>query len=88
MAEQVVAWHALVARGRRRKPLEGTLRVELRFYRGDKRHVDSDNLAKLVLDALNGVAWVDDSQITLLSVDKHLDRGNPRTEIAVHTLSG
>lgn len=31
---------------------------------------DADNLAKLVLDALNGVAWVDDTQVTMLNVFK------------------
>lgn len=32
---------------------------------------DVDNIAKLVLDALNGVAWVDDTQVTELHVAKH-----------------
>jgi Holliday junction resolvase RusA-like endonuclease len=32
---------------------------------------DVDNLAKSVLDALNGIAWVDDSQIVKLSAEKH-----------------
>jgi Holliday junction resolvase RusA-like endonuclease len=31
---------------------------------------DADNVAKLVLDALNGVAWEDDTQVTALSVVK------------------
>lgn len=31
---------------------------------------DCDNIAKLVLDALNGVAWVDDTQVNVLSVQK------------------
>ena len=38
-----------------------------------KQHVckpDTDNLAKFVLDALNGVYYKDDSQICLLSVHK------------------
>ena len=34
---------------------------------------DADNIAKCVLDALNGVAWDDDTQVTRLSVRK-LDR--------------
>lgn len=32
---------------------------------------DADNIAKLVLDALNGVAWHDDTQVTHLMVHKH-----------------
>lgn len=31
---------------------------------------DADNIAKLVLDALNGVAWADDTQVTDLTVTK------------------
>lgn len=31
---------------------------------------DCDNVAKLVLDALNGVAWADDTQVTVLNVFK------------------
>lgn len=34
---------------------------------------DADNVAKIVLDALNGVAWLDDAQVTSLTVVK-LDR--------------
>ena len=32
---------------------------------------DADNIAKLVLDALNGIAWHDDTQVTDLVVHKH-----------------
>lgn len=32
---------------------------------------DADNVAKLVLDALNGTAWCDDTQVTDLEVHKH-----------------
>jgi Holliday junction resolvase RusA-like endonuclease len=31
---------------------------------------DVDNIAKAVLDALNGVAWVDDTQVSRLVVEK------------------
>lgn len=64
-----------------REPLEGAIEVDLRFFRGDERRVDGDNLAKLVLDALNrGIAWEDDSQIAILSIRKAVDAENPRTE--------
>ena len=35
----------------------------------DKRP-DCDNLAKSILDALNGLAYKDDKQITYLSIEK------------------
>lgn len=44
-------------------PLEGPLTVTAEFFRRTKRHVDTDNLMKLVTDALNGIAWADDEQI-------------------------
>ncbi|MDR6172622.1 RusA family crossover junction endodeoxyribonuclease [Curtobacterium sp. SORGH_AS_0776] len=62
-------------------PVTGPLRVRLRFFRENMRRVDLDNLAKIPLDALNKLAWVDDSQIMSLIASKHLDRDNPRTEI-------
>ena len=36
---------------------------------------DCDNIAKAVLDGLNGLAFVDDSQIVTLSVHKQYSRG-------------
>ena len=32
---------------------------------------DADNIAKSVLDALNGLAYADDKQVVTLEVDKH-----------------
>ena len=43
---------------------------------------DADNIAKLVLDALNGKAWHDDSQIVSLKVVK-LDHSQNVDRIAV-----
>ena len=37
---------------------------------GERRKVDVDNLAKLVLDGLNGVAWVDDNQVLQIIATK------------------
>ena len=36
----------------------------------DTHKPDVDNVAKIVLDALNGVAWLDDAQVTSLTVVK------------------
>lgn len=66
-------------------PVTGPLKVRLRFFRDNMRRVDLDNLAKIPLDALNGLAWGDDSQIVSLIASKHLDRDNPRTEIELWT---
>lgn len=66
-------------------PVTGPLKVRLRFFRDTMRRVDLDNLAKIPLDALNELAWKDDSQIMSLIASKHLDRDNPRTEIELWT---
>ena len=39
-------------------------------WEADTAKPDADNIAKLVLDALNGVAWADDTQVTDLTVQK------------------
>ena len=42
----------------------------LKSYVGYGKKPDTDNIAKCILDALNGIAYDDDSQITLLHVEK------------------
>ena len=42
--------------------------VILQFYRSDKRRADVDNLTKSVLDAMNGLAYEDDSFIGAMVV--------------------
>ena len=44
---------------------------------------DGDNIAKLVLDALNGVAWADDAAVVNLSVSKRYTDGEPRTVVSI-----
>lgn len=66
------------------RPLSGNVRLSAVFYRSTRGTVDLDNLLKHVLDAATGVLWVDDCQVTAYGVvELHLDRSNPRTEIAV-----
>lgn len=45
------------------KPFDDDIIMHATFYTQDRRRVDYDNLAKLVTDALNGIAYNDDSQI-------------------------
>lgn len=33
---------------------------------------DIDNIVKIILDAMNGIAFKDDTQITKLNVEKHI----------------
>ena len=48
---------------------------------------DIDNLAKLVLDALNGVYWHDDNQIVELNLRKKYS-DEPRTVVRIKEITG
>lgn len=64
-------------------PTDRRYRVTVWAVFGDNRRRDADNVGKAVLDALNGIAWKDDSQVEMLAVWRHVDRDNPHTAIAV-----
>lgn len=44
---------------------------------------DADNLTKSVFDALNGLLWVDDSQVCALSVEKWIASGDEQPHVLV-----
>lgn len=67
----------------KKKPLQRELDISIDLYFGDKRVRDWDNYHKLTMDALNGIVWEDDSQITSVQVIKHYDKENPRVEITI-----
>lgn len=61
----------------------GNVMVVCRFYRSDMMRIDADNLLKHVCDSATGILWADDSQVTLVLGEMHLDRDNPRTVLLV-----
>jgi Holliday junction resolvase RusA-like endonuclease len=78
--KEAIGWEA---RGQYRgKPLEGDLAVKLALYWPDRRKHDVDNI-KGFLDALTGILWEDDGQITDLHITKAYDKKEPRAELAV-----
>lgn len=82
--ERAVRLSALSAGVRR---ASGPVAVELRLYLPDARARDVDNLAKSILDALNGVAYADDSQVCELRATKEIDRARPRVEVRIEALT-
>lgn len=52
------------------QPLNCPVRVDLEFWKSKRGRPDLDNLVKLVTDALNGLAYMDDSQIKQLQAVK------------------
>jgi Holliday junction resolvase RusA-like endonuclease len=67
-------------------PRPGPVRMVMRFYRSSEQPCDLDNLAKTVLDALNGIAFHDDRQVAVLDLRKAVDRQRPRTEVEVSVI--
>lgn len=55
----------------------------LHFYRADYRRADADNLQKAILDALNGIAYADDSQIGAMVVTVTRGSGEKRAGVMV-----
>jgi crossover junction endodeoxyribonuclease RusA len=55
-------------------PLTGRYSVHIGAWFADHRRCDIDNIAKSVLDGLNGVAWRDDSSVDRLEITRcHCD---------------
>ena len=44
---------------------------------------DLDNMQKVLLDSLTGIAYNDDAQIVELHSWRHDDKGNPRVEVEI-----
>lgn len=74
--ENIISFHS---RKHLKEPLDGALSINLNFFfhkpKSNKKNYpaqkpDIDNLVKAVLDALNGIAFKDDSQIVSISCNK------------------
>lgn len=77
---------AILAAGGR-QPLAGKLDVEVEIYPPDNRRRDIDNIQKALLDALqHGGAYLDDSQIVKLSVEKREATPGGRTVVRIREL--
>lgn len=71
---------------KKQPPLEGDLRVEIKFYFKNRVRYDLLNAPKGICDAFNKVVWLDDKQIVESHTFVHYDKENPRTEIWVTKL--
>jgi crossover junction endodeoxyribonuclease RusA len=70
------------------KPITGPVTVWCEFHLPTPERADADNLAKAVLDALNGTAYADDRQVMELNVRKHrCAPGTARTTICIYPCS-
>ena len=83
----LLAMHLLAAyrkQAGRTVPTTDPIRLSVAFYRCSRRKADLDNLAKAVMDAGNGVVWLDDDQVERLVAGRdHVER-EPRVEVIAY----
>lgn len=82
-AEKVIAAAAV---GFFPTPVDVPVGMQMTFYCKTRRRTDGDNLAKLVSDALNGVAFVDDYLVeeSYWRLHRAREGEDPRTEITIY----
>lgn len=73
---------AYLAMGQR-EPYEREVDIAIEFYLPDRRKRDLDNLSKNVLDAMNGIVYMDDRQVVNLLLSKYIDANSPRAVVRV-----
>lgn len=64
------------------EPLTGDVAVSVRWFRPARRG-DLQNRQKIFLDALQGIAYVDDKQVAELHMYRDYDKANPRIEVEI-----
>jgi crossover junction endodeoxyribonuclease RusA len=83
--KEAYAWEA---RGQYHgKPLAIGLKLTVTLFFGTKRTHDADNYSKLLLDALTGIVWEDDSQVQDLRIIKAHDKVQPRIELVIEAIA-
>lgn len=84
-AEDAVGWAFRVAAPGHRVDADGTFGVMGLFFAATRQRRDVDNMLKLILDGLTGVAWSDDVQVTEVSGRRGEDLPqNARTEVLIY----
>jgi Holliday junction resolvase RusA-like endonuclease len=79
-AEKVIGT-LLRAANRNSPPVDEPVGVALHFDCTSRRRNDVDNLAKLVLDAANGIVWTDDRHVAELHVTRTQGAATPRVQL-------
>ena len=67
-------------------PTDKKVKIEIKLYFKNNLRRDWDNWHKLSCDSLTGIVWVDDSQVYCATVEKFIDKENPRIEFVIEIL--
>lgn len=60
--------------------------VRVRFFLGNRRKVDIDNLLKPIMDAGTHIVWADDSQVTEIYAIVLREQPDPGVEVLIYTI--
>lgn len=82
LSDEARAYKSLVCAVYRKQELRGCISVSITWYR-ERKSGDLDKRIGVVLDALQGVAYANDSQITHLVATRCEDPRNPRLIVTV-----
>lgn len=84
-AERAVAIAFRAAGGKFDPSNQTAFGIDVTFHSGTRQRRDVDNMLKLILDGLNGVAWVDDTQVLdIVGRKRFTSRADARTEVTVY----
>ena len=78
-AKESIALQAIAGYGH--DPIKGEVAVSIRYYFGDRRKRDVTNFDKLILDALKGIFYEDDSDIVCFIASKFYDPVNAQRAV-------
>lgn len=68
-------------------PMDAEYRVSFHAYFKDRRHGDMDNIAKALLDGMEGIVYTNDKRVAGFGqCDRSIDRENPRLVVVVEVL--
>lgn len=83
-AEERIAW--LVKAAGFKEPVNGdkTYGLFAKFFCGTWQRRDVDNMLKLISDALTGIVWKDDSQVSEMSAGVQRGDSSPRSYVLVY----
>ena len=73
---------AVIGTVSRLRPFPGTVELQIRVYRPRKAG-DLDNQLKVLIDALKGIAYVDDKQVKKIIAEQFDDKDDPRAEVTI-----
>lgn len=77
-----IKWIAKSKLGMDWRPLEGEVSLSIALYR-PRRSGDLSNRIKILEDSLQGILYVNDSQVTELHAYRFEDKANPRAVVVV-----